>query len=195
MKTEKRVGIYARCSTSDQSTDMQLNDLGQYSKERGFKIYSIYKDNGISGAQESRPALNELMNDARKKRFNTVLVWDFSRFARSSKHLITALHEFKNLNIDFISYQENVDTSSPLGQAVFVIISALAELEKNIIAERVRSGLRKAKSNGVKLGRPKSVIDIDKLVDFRKQNMSIRRIADEMSLSKGTIERALKTCL
>ncbi len=195
MKLDKRVGIYARCSTSDQSTDMQLSDLEQFSIERRFKIYRIYKDNGISGTQESRPALNELMNDARKKRFDIVLCWRFDRFARSSKHLITALHEFKNLGIDFVSFQENIDTSSPLGEAIFTIISAMSKLERDIIAERVKGGLRRAQANGKRLGRPKSIVDIDKLVDFRKQNMSIRRIADEMSLSKGTIEKALKTCL
>ncbi len=192
MKTEKRVGIYARCSTSDQSTDMQLNDLEQYSKERGFKIYRIYKDNGISGTQESRPSLNELMNDARKKRFNIVLCWRFDRFARSSKHLITALHEFKNLGIDFVSYQENIDTSSPLGEAIFTIISAMSKLERDVIAERVKGGLRKAKANGKRLGRPKSAVDTDKIVEYRKQKKSIRQIARELNLTNNLVFRTLQ---
>ncbi len=191
---EKRVAIYVRVSTKDQSVDMQLNDLDRYSKERGFKVFKVYKDKGVSGTKESRPSLSELMDDARKKKFDMILVWRFDRFARSTKHLVNALYEFRNLGIDFISYQENIDTSSPLGEAIFTIISAMAKLEGDIIAERVKGGLRKAKANGKQLGRPKSVINIDKLVDFRKQNMSIRRIADEMSLSKGTIEKALKTC-
>jgi DNA invertase Pin-like site-specific DNA recombinase len=195
MKTEKGVGIYARCSTSDQSIVMQLNDLEQYSKERGFKIYRIYKDKGISGTQESRPALNELMNDARKKRFNIVLCWRFDRFARSTKHLINSLHEFRNLKIDFISYQENVDTSSSLGQAIFVIISAMAELERNIICERIQAGLRGARSKGVKLERPRTNIDTEKVIEYRKQNKPIRQIANELNLSKGVVQRTLEMCL
>ncbi len=97
MRKDKKVAIYVRVSTKDQSVDMQLNDLERYSKERGFEVFKAYKDNGISGTKESRPELNELMNDARKRKFDIVLVWRFDRFARSTKHLITALHEFRNL--------------------------------------------------------------------------------------------------
>ena len=104
---------------------------------------------------KSVPALNELMNDDKKRRFDVVLVWRFDRFARSTRHLINALEEFKNLGIDFVSFQENIDTSSPLGSAIFTIISAVAQLERDIIAERVKAGLRRAKENGKKLGRPK----------------------------------------
>jgi DNA invertase Pin-like site-specific DNA recombinase len=193
--TNRRVAVYVRVSTKDQSVGMQVSDLERYSRERGFNIFNIYKDNGISGTKDNRPGLNQLMDDSRKRKFDTVLVWRFDRFARSTKHLVTALHEFRNLGIDFISYQENIDTSSPLGEAIFTIISAMSTLERDIIAERVKGGLRKARANGTRLGRPKSVIDIDKLVNYRKQNMSIRRIAVEMSLSKGTIERALKMCV
>ncbi len=192
---DKKVAIYVRVSTKDQSVDMQLNDLQRYSRERGFSIYKIYKDNGFSGSQESRPALSELMNDAKKRKFDIVLVWRFDRFARSTKHLITALHEFRNLGIDFISYQENIDTSSPLGEAIFTIISAMATLERDIIAERVRGGLRKAKANGKRLGRPKHTVDTEKVIEYRKQNKSIRQIAGEMNLSRGTVERTLKMCL
>ncbi len=103
MRPDKRVAVYVRVSTKDQSVDMQLNDLRRYSKERGFKIFKTYKDNGFSGSQESRPALSELMNDAKKRKFDIVLVWRFDRFARSTKHLVNALYEFRNLGIDFIS--------------------------------------------------------------------------------------------
>ncbi len=192
---EKRVAIYARVSTKDQSVDMQLSDLQRYSKERGFKVYKVYNDNGVSGTKESRPALSELMNDAKKRKFDIVLVWRFDRFARSTKHLVNALYEFRNLGIDFISYQENIDTSSPLGEAIFTIISAMATLERDIIAERVRGGLRKAKANGKRLGRPKHTVDTEKVVEHRKQNKSTRQIASEMNLSRGTVERTLKMCL
>jgi DNA invertase Pin-like site-specific DNA recombinase len=151
--------------TLDQSTDSQLLDLRRYVRERGWDIFKEYVDEGISGTKDSRPALNELMNDARKRKFDVVLVWRFDRFARSTKHLILALEEFKNLGIDFVSYQENIDTSSPLGSAIFTIISAVAQLERDIIAERVKAGLRRAKENGKKLGRPTVKVDRDAVTD------------------------------
>ena len=127
----KRVAIYVRVSTKDQSVDMQLNDLERYSKERSLSVFKMYKDNGVSGTKETRPALSQLMDDAKKRKFDIVLVWRFDRFARSTKHLVTALYEFRNLGIDFISYQENIDTSSPLGEAIFTIISAMSKLERH----------------------------------------------------------------
>ncbi len=195
MKRDKRVALYVRVSTKDQSVDMQLNDLDRYSKERGFKVFQIYKDNGVSGTKDKRAGLNQLMDDAKKRKFDIVLVWRFDRFARSTKHLVNALYEFRNLSIDFISYQENIDTSSPLGEAIFTIISAMATLERDIIAERVRGGLRKAKANGKKLGRPKNEVDTDKVIEYRKQNKSIRQIANELNLSKGAVQRTLEMCL
>ena len=194
MKLDKRVAIYVRVSTKDQSVEMQLNDLERYSRERGLKIFKIYQDN-ISGTKDTRPGLSQLMNDAKKRKFDTVLVWRFDRFARSTKHLVNALYEFRSLSIDFISYQENIDTSSPLGEAIFTIISAMAKLERDIIAERVRGGLRKAKANGVKLGRPKAKVDKNKVIAYRRQNLTIRQIAYKLGLSKGTVERTLKTCI
>jgi DNA invertase Pin-like site-specific DNA recombinase len=134
MSSQKKVAIYLRVSTKEQSVEMQLNDLERYSMERGLKVFKLYQDNGVSGTKESRPALSELMDDAKKRKFDIVLVWRFDRFARSTKHLVNALYEFRNLGIDFISYQENIDTSSPLGEAIFTIISAMATLERDIIA-------------------------------------------------------------
>ncbi len=192
MKQSKSVAIYARVSTKDQSCDMQLSDLERYSKERGFKVFKVYRDNGVSGTKESRPALSELMNDAKKRKFDVVLVWRFDRFARSTKHLVNALYEFRNLGIDFISYQENIDTSSPLGEAIFTIISAMAKLERDIIAERVKGGLRRARANGKQLGRPNDDVDIDKVIDYKTQGKSIREIAKKMKLSRGKVERTLK---
>ena len=167
--TPARVDIYARVSTCEQSTDSQLLDLRRYTKERGWQLYREYTDNGVSGTKDSRPALNELMNDAKKRHFDAVLVWRFDRFARSTKHLILALGEFRNLSIDFVSFQENIDTSSPLGSAIFTIISAVAQLERDIIAERVKAGLRRAKKNGKKLGRPKVKVDLDQVKALHSQ--------------------------
>ncbi len=192
--TVKRVAVYARVSTKDQSVDMQLNDLERYTRERGFNVFKIYADNGVSGTKETRPALSELMNDAKKRKFDTVLVWRFDRFARSTKHLVTALYEFRNLGIDFISYQENIDTSSPLGEAVFTIISAMNKLERDIMAGRVRGGLRKARANGRRLGRPSSDIDISKVIECKEQGRSIREIAKEMGMHRSKVERTLKQC-
>ena len=192
MKAGKKVAIYVRVSTKDQSVGMQLNDLERYSKERGLNIFKVYEDNGVSGTKETRPALGQLMDDARKRKFNDVLVWRFDRFARSTKHLVNALYEFRNLGIDFISYQENIDTSSPLGEAIFTIISAMSKLERDIIAERVKGGLRKARANGKRLGRPESEVDTDKIVEYKKQGKSIREIAKEMGIHRSKVERTLK---
>jgi len=188
-----RVAIYARVSTTDQSTDSQLLDLRRYVRERGWDIFREFVDEGISGTKDSRPALNELMNDAKKRRFDVVLVWRFDRFARSTKHLILALEEFKNLGIDFVSYQENIDTSSPLGSAIFTIISAVAQLERDIIAERVKAGLRRAKENGKKLGRPRASVDVEKIHWLRSKGLSLRAIAKETGVSRTTVSDVLSS--
>jgi len=187
----KRIAIYARVSTTDQSTESQLLDLRRYTRERGWNIFKEYCDNGVSGTKDSRPALNELMNSAKKRRFDVVLVWRFDRFARSTKHLILALEEFKNLGIDFVSYQENIDTSSPLGSAIFTIISAVAQLERDIIAERVKAGLRRAKENGKKLGRPRVSVDTEKIHWLRSKGLSLRAIAKETGVSRTTVSDLL----
>ena len=185
-----RVAIYARVSTTDQSTESQLLDLRKYVSDRGWQIYRKFVDEGISGTKDSRPALNQLMDDAKKRKFDIVLVWRFDRFARSTRHLINALEEFKNLGIDFVSFQENIDTSSPLGSAIFTIISAVAQLERDVIAERVKAGLRRAKESGRKLGRPRVAADADKIAALRAQGRSWREIAEELGIGKGTAQRA-----
>jgi len=188
-----RVALYARVSTTDQSTDSQLLDLRRYVSERDWNIFKEYVDEGISGTKDSRPALNQLMNDAKKRRFDVVLVWRFDRFARSTKHLILALEEFKNLGVDFVSYQENIDTSSPLGSAIFTIISAVAQLERDIIAERVKAGLRRARENGKKLGRPKASVDTEKIHSLRSKGLSLRAIAKETGVSRTTVSDVLSS--
>ena len=189
-----RVALYARVSTTDQSTDSQLLDLRRYVADRGWHLHREYTDNGISGTKDNRPALNQLMDDAKKRRFGVVLCWRFDRFARSTKHLILALEEFRNLGVDFVSYQENIDTSSPLGSAIFTIISAVAQLERDIIRERVKMGLRRAKARGKSLGRPRASIDLDKLRELHGAGLSHRQIADELgTLSHATVGRALRS--
>jgi len=189
----KRIAVYARVSTTDQSTESQLLDLRRYTRERGWDIFKEYVDEGISGTKDSRPALNELMNAAKKRRFDVVLVWRFDRFARSTKHLILALEEFKNLGIDFVSYQENIDTSSPLGSAIFTIISAVAQLERDIIAERVKAGLRRAVENGKRLGRPRVNVDVREIRQLRSEGLSLRAIASQVGISHTRVAQLLQT--
>jgi DNA invertase Pin-like site-specific DNA recombinase len=193
MSHSKRVGIYARVSTLDQSTQNQVLDLQRYANERGWELVRVYLDTGVSGTKENRPSLDKLMNDARKRRFDLVLVWRFDRFARSTKHLILALDEFKNLGIDFVSFQENIDTSSPLGGAIFTIISAVAQLERDIIAERVKAGLRRARENGKRLGRPTGAsLDVLRIHQLRKEGLSLQQIANQMGTSKSSVARVLR---
>jgi len=172
-----KTAVYARVSTTDQKNDMQLSDLRCYCNQRGFEIYKEYSDKGSSGVKDRRPALDELMSDAKKRKFGAVVCWRFDRFARSTKHLITALEEFRHLGIDFISYQENIDTSSPLGKAMFTIVSAISELERNIIVERIRGGIRRAKEKGKTLDRPKRLnLDVKELREMRNQVSHLTRL-------------------
>src|SRR6202021_3318696 len=133
----------------------------------GLDVVGEYVDAGQSGAKDSRSELNKLMDDARKRQFDAIVVWRFDRFARSTKHLLLALEEFRSLGIQFISYQENVDTSTPLGQALFTIVSAVAQLERELIRERVTAGIRNARANGKKLGRPKTLVDHPPVLHLR----------------------------
>jgi DNA invertase Pin-like site-specific DNA recombinase len=193
MDKRLRTALYVRVSTDDQSVDAQLSDLRRYCDQRGFNVYKEYSDTGVSGTRDRRPALDELMADARKRKFDIVLVWRFDRFARSTKHLVTALEEFKHLGIDFISYQENIDTSSPLGKAVFVIVSAIAELERTIIIERVKSGLRKRKEKGLRLGPPIRLnLDIDRLRELKGQGLSFSKIGKVVGACPATVYQTLK---
>lgn len=182
--------IYIRVSTINQNIELQEKDLIEYCKQRKFKVYKIYIDYA-SGSKEKRTSLNDLMDDARKKRFDIVLCWRFDRWSRSIKHLTLSLEEFQQLGIDFISYNENIDTSSPMGRAMFQIISALAQLERDIIRERVLSGINNAKAKGVVLGRPKKRND-NLIINLRKKGLSYRNIAKQLGVSLGSVQQALK---
>src|SRR5258707_7230692 len=187
-----RIGIYARVSTKDQSCELQLRDLRTYCAARGFDLVREYVDVGQSGAKDSRPELNILMCDARKRLFDAIVVWRFDRFARSTKHLLLALEEFRSLGIQFISYQENVDTSSPLGQALFTIVSAVAQLERDLIRERVTAGIRNAQANGKKLGRPKTLVERARVLQLREQGHSLQQIATNLGIGYGTVRSRLQ---
>ena len=188
-----KVALYTRVSTQDQSVEMQLSDLRKFCEQRGFEVYREYSDEGVSGTKERRPSLDELMRDARKRKFDAVLCWRFDRFARSTKHLITALDEFRHLGIEFISYQENIDTSNPLGKAVFTIVSAIAELERNIIIERVKAGIRRAKENGKRLGRPRRLnLNLEELRRMRDKGLSYREIGMRVKACPASVYKTLR---
>ena len=186
------VAIYARVSTTDQTAENQLLDLRRYVSERAWTVAGEFIDSGVSGTKESRPALDRLMDAARKRKFDVVLVWRFDRFARSVKHLVLALDELRGLGIQFVSYQENVDTSSSLGQAIFTIIAAMAELERNIIVERVHAGLKRARSQGKRIGRPRAVVDLERAQKMQEQGLSVRTIARRLGLPRSTVARVIK---
>jgi DNA invertase Pin-like site-specific DNA recombinase len=187
-----RIAIYARVSTKDQSCELQVRDLRAYCTARGFDLVREYVDVGQSGAKDSRPELNKLMDDARKRQFDAIVVWRFDRFARSTKHLLLALEEFRSLGIQFISYQENIDTSSALGQALFTIVSAVAQLERDLIRERVTAGIRNARANGKRLGRPRVKTNLEEILQLRAEGHSLRKIAAKLGIGDGTVRDRLK---
>jgi len=188
-----RVAIYARVSTKDQNCELQLRDLRAFSAARNFIIIREFVDVGESGAKDSRPQLNDLMSEARKRRLDAVLVWRFDRFARSTKHLLLALEEFRSIGVQFISYQENIDTSTPLGQALFTIVAAVAQLERDLIRERVAAGLRVARQNGKRLGRPRVTVSVDEILRLRAAGQSSRKIAAALGIGEGTVRDRLNS--
>ena len=189
---KQKVAIYARVSTSNkgQDLDTQLLPLQRYCKERDREIVETYTDI-MSGSRESRPSLNQLLDDAQAHRFDTVIVFRFDRISRSTKQLIDLLERFRKLNISFISINENIDTTTPAGSMMFTIIAAFAKFERDIISERVRFGIEKAKANGKQIGRKKIAVDIEKIVDYHCQGVSIREISKLCGVSKSKIHRIL----
>ena len=162
----KRAAIYMRVSTLDQHPESQLHDLEQMAQQRSYEIVERYTDR-ITGTRARRPGLDQMMADARRGKFDVVLVWASDRLARSVRHFLEVLDELNHLNVEFISFRENIDTSGPLGRAVVVIIGAIAELERSLIVERVRAGMRRAKLDGTRLGRPPLHIDREALARDR----------------------------
>jgi len=181
-----RVALYARVSTNNgQDPETQLLALREYAQARKLTVFREYTD-VISGSESSRPALNQLMQDAKRRRIDAVVVWKFDRFARSTSHLVTALETFNSLGVDFISLSESVDTSTPMGKMVFVILGAVAELERSLIRERVVLGLQRAKAQGKKLGRPQgTALDVDAASRLRREGMGLRQIAEKLGSSKS----------
>jgi DNA invertase Pin-like site-specific DNA recombinase len=182
-----RAAIYARVSTSNNGQDpqMQTREVREYCERRGWQIAGEYIDAGVSGAKDSRPELNRLMADAHRRCFDAVIVWKFDRFARSVSHLLRALETFNSLGIAFVSLSEQVDTTTPTGKMVFTVLGAVAELERSLIAERVKAGLRNARAKGKRLGRPRMVLDATRITRLRDEGRSIREIAESLGMSRS----------
>jgi DNA invertase Pin-like site-specific DNA recombinase len=190
--TPLRAAVYARVSTTNHGQDvsLQTRELREFAEHRGWQIAGEYVDEGISGAKEKRPELDRLMADAYRRKFDCVIVWKFDRFARSVSHLLRALETFNALGIAFVSLSESLDTSTPAGRMVFTVLGAVAELERSLIAERVRAGLRNARAKGKTLGRPRCIVDSARIARLRAQGVSWRKIARQMGCSAKTCRRA-----
>ena len=186
--------LYMRVSTKGhgQTTDTQAVALQEYAERRGFDIVE-YRDEGISGSKDSRPALDRLMKDARARRFEVVIVARFDRFARSVSHLLRALEEFNHLGIDFVSVNESIDTSTPMGKMIFTVLGAVAELERNLIKERVQMGISRARKQGKALGRPRVEVDPLQVAGLRAIGLSWNKIAEKLNIGRGTAERAFRS--
>lgn len=191
-RKSNRVAIYARVSTTNHGQDvsMQTRELREYCERRGWTVVGEFIDAGISGTKEKRPELDKLMAEAHRRRFDVVAVWKFDRFARSVSHLLRALETFNALGVAFVSLSESLDTSTPAGKMVFTVLGAVAELERSLIAERVRAGLRNARAKGKSLGRPRKSIDRGRIEALRNQGLSWRAIANQLGVGLGTLYRA-----
>jgi DNA invertase Pin-like site-specific DNA recombinase len=187
-----RVALYARVSTlNNQDPEMQLAEQREYAERRGWQIVDEFIDQGVSGSKESRPALNRLMSDACRRRFDAVLVWKIDRFGRSLKHLVNSLAELSALGVAFVSLRDNLDLSTPSGRLMFQIIGTMAEFERALIQERVRAGLRNARAKGKRLGRPRIIVNTARIRDLRAQGRSWAAITAQTGVSKGTAQRTV----
>jgi DNA invertase Pin-like site-specific DNA recombinase len=190
LREQKTVALYARVSTADQNCEMQLDELRRFAGQRLGRAYE-YVDVGVSGTQRRRPQLDALLKDAHKRLFDVVLVWKFDRFARSVKHLVDSLEEFRALGIDFISYTEGIDTTTPSGELLFHIMGAVAQFERDLIAERVRAGIAHARAMGKHIGRPRAPVDSARIIVLRREGKSLRSIARTLAVPVSRVGRTL----
>jgi DNA invertase Pin-like site-specific DNA recombinase len=191
---DRRAVLYARVSTANhqQDPETQLLELREYCQRRGWPVVAEYIDVGISGSKERRPQLDRLIADAHRRKFEVVICWRFDRFARSVSHLLRALENFRALGVEFVSLSEQVDTSTPTGKMVFTVLGAVAELERSLIVERVRAGLRNAKAKGKKLGRPHRPVDATEIAQLRAQGLTWRAVGKQLGVAPRTALLALR---
>ena len=186
-----KAAIYARVSTTNNGQDplMQIRELREFLERRGWIVGAEYVDSGVGGARESRPELNRLMADAHRRQFDAVVVWKFDRFARSVSHLLRALETFKALGIEFVSLSEQIDTTTPMGKLVFTILGSVAEMERSMIAERVKAGMRNARAKGRHIGRPRLKVDAALICLLSASGTPWRRIGEQLGVSARTAKR------
>lgn len=189
-----RVALYGRVSTLDKGQDvnLQLNELREYSTRRNWHVAGEYVDNGVSGAKESRPELNRLMADAKKRRFDVILVWKLDRFGRSLKHLVMTLADLESLGIAFVSLRDGFDLSTPSGRLMFQIIGAMGEFERNLIRERVKAGMAHARAKGRTLGRARVHVDMPAVEARRAKGESLRAIARDLGVSPALLVKRFR---
>lgn len=183
----RRVAIYARTSTNRQDIELQLVELRDYARARGWELVDEFVDEGVSSRRIVRPRLAELKKACRQRLVDVVLVWRFDRFARSLRELVEALEEFRALQVDFLSFKEAVDTSTPAGRALFAMIAMMAEFERELIRERVNAGVAKARRDGKTLGRPKRRFNLELAQKLRNEVLSIRQVADRLEVPVSTL--------
>ena len=188
----KRCAIYARVSTSDQRVDNQLYDLRLFAEQRGYQIVAEYTDVGVSGSKSRRPGLDAMLKDARKRKFGVVIVAAFDRVARSTKHFLSVVDELDGLGVEFISRRENIATDGPMGRLFLTIISSIAELESDLIRERIRAGMRRRKMDGLPCGRQPLNVDHDAIVADRLSGMSLTATAKCHGISRASVVRFVR---
>ena len=191
--TTPRVALYARVSTTGHGQDvgLQLDELRQVARQRGWEVVGEFIDEGVSGGKQSRPALDAMMDAVRTGRADAVAVWRFDRAARSTAHLLALLDEFRTLNVDFVSIREAIDTSTPVGTMVFTMVAAIGQFERELIRERVLAGVARAQRAGKHCGRPRRDIDLDLARMLMGQGHGLRRTAKMMQVPKSTLARHL----
>lgn len=185
--------LYGRVSTTGngQNPETQLTALREYCGRRGWEVAGEYVDIGVSGSKDSRPELNRLMADAKQRKLDVILVWKLDRFGRSLRHLVNALAEFDALGVAFVSLTDNLDLGTPAGRLMYQIIGAMAEFERCLVQERVKAGLRRARAEGIRLGRPRAVVSLPRAIALRGQGASVRQIARKLGVSVGTVHKTL----
>jgi DNA invertase Pin-like site-specific DNA recombinase len=188
----KKAAIYARVSTADQHLETQLYDLRKLAATRGCEVSREYCDRGISGSKARRPALDSMMADARRGEFSVVLVAAFDRIARSTKNFLEIVDELNELEIEFISAREAIDTSGPMGRMFITLVGSIAELERSLIVERIKAGMRRARMEGQKLGRAPLNVDHDALVRDRLAGMSLSKVAKKYGVSRASVVRFVR---
>ena len=188
-----RAALYARVSTTGHGQDvgLQLDELRQVAAQRGWTA-TDYVDEGVSGSKDRRPALDRMMADARAGKLDVVAVWRFDRFARNTGHLLAAMDEFRALGVSFVSLREQIDTSTPMGKAMFTIVSAISELERDLIRERVVAGVQRAKASGKHCGRPKVAMDLRPALALIREGRGLKDVAAILKVSRATLRRRLQ---